>query len=59
MATDVETGKLKQCYDNAHDEPVYKLICLNNDKIVTGKLQQVEALTFLLRYKVILGLRAI
>ncbi|XP_052756896.1 WD repeat-containing protein 55 homolog [Galleria mellonella] len=36
MATDVETGKLKQCYENAHEEPVYSLKCLDNGKIVTG-----------------------
>ncbi|CAG9784463.1 unnamed protein product [Diatraea saccharalis] len=36
MATDVETGKLRKCYENAHDDPVYSLLCLNNEKIVTG-----------------------
>ncbi|XP_013200488.1 WD repeat-containing protein 55 homolog [Amyelois transitella] len=36
MITDVGTGKLKQCYENAHDEPVYKLLCLDNSKFVTG-----------------------
>ncbi|RVE47761.1 hypothetical protein evm_007516 [Chilo suppressalis] len=36
MVTDVETGKLKKCYDNAHQEPVYSLLSLDNDKIVTG-----------------------
>ncbi|CAK1549860.1 unnamed protein product [Leptosia nina] len=36
MATDVETGKLRQCYENAHEEPVYKLLPLDNNKIVTG-----------------------
>ncbi|KOB76648.1 WD-repeat protein [Operophtera brumata] len=36
MATDVETGKLKQCFESAHEEPVYRLLCLNNNKIVTG-----------------------
>ncbi|CAG4944885.1 unnamed protein product [Colias eurytheme] len=36
IATDVETGKLKQCFENAHDEPVYKLLSLDNNKIVTG-----------------------
>ncbi|KAJ0181806.1 hypothetical protein K1T71_002528 [Dendrolimus kikuchii] len=36
MATDVETGKLKICYENAHEEPVYRLFCLDNNKIVTG-----------------------
>ncbi|XP_053602445.1 WD repeat-containing protein 55 homolog [Plodia interpunctella] len=36
MATDVETGKLKQCYENAHDDPVYKLLCLDSSKFVTG-----------------------
>lgn len=37
MATDVETGKLKVFYENAHEEPVYRLYCLDNNKIVTGK----------------------
>lgn len=37
MATDVETGKLKKCYENAHDEPVYRLLCLDQNKIVTGE----------------------
>ncbi|XP_021205571.1 WD repeat-containing protein 55 homolog isoform X1 [Bombyx mori] len=36
MATDVETGKLKRCYENAHQDPVYRLLCLENNKIVTG-----------------------
>ncbi|XP_026487768.1 WD repeat-containing protein 55 homolog isoform X1 [Vanessa tameamea] len=36
MATDVETGKLKQCFENAHEEPIYKLISLDSNKIVTG-----------------------
>ncbi|KAI8427791.1 hypothetical protein MSG28_002197 [Choristoneura fumiferana] len=36
MATDVETGKLKNCIENAHEEPVYKLLCLDTNKIVTG-----------------------
>lgn len=36
LATDVETGKLKMCYEKAHDEPVYRLYCLDNNKIVTG-----------------------
>ncbi|KAJ8729474.1 hypothetical protein PYW08_001055 [Mythimna loreyi] len=36
MATDVESGKLKKCYENAHDEPVYRLLNLDQDKIVTG-----------------------
>ncbi|KAG6454023.1 hypothetical protein O3G_MSEX008482 [Manduca sexta] len=36
MATDVETGKLKKCYEDAHDEPVYCLRTLDNNKIVTG-----------------------
>ncbi|XP_013133768.1 PREDICTED: WD repeat-containing protein 55 homolog [Papilio polytes] len=36
IATDVETGKLKCCYENAHEEPVYKLLCLGNNKFVTG-----------------------
>lgn len=38
MATDVESGKLKKCYESAHDEPVYRLLNLDRDKIVTGKL---------------------
>ncbi|GBP40343.1 WD repeat-containing protein 55 homolog [Eumeta japonica] len=38
MVTDFETGKLKKCYENAHDEPVYCLHCLDDNKIVTGKL---------------------
>lgn len=37
MAVDVETGKLKKCYENAHDEPVYRLLNLGNNKIVTGE----------------------
>lgn len=37
MATDIETGKLKYCIESAHEEPVYRLLCLNNNKIVTGK----------------------
>lgn len=36
MATDVESGKLKRCYENAHEEPVYRLVNLDNNKIVTG-----------------------
>ncbi|XP_021189243.3 WD repeat-containing protein 55 homolog [Helicoverpa armigera] len=36
MVTDVESGKLKRCYENAHDEPVYRLLNLDRDKIVTG-----------------------
>ncbi|CAH2226119.1 jg23420 [Pararge aegeria aegeria] len=36
MATDVESGKLKQCFENAHDEPVYKLFPLDCNKIVSG-----------------------
>lgn len=36
MTTDVETGKLKNCIENAHEEPVYKLLCLDTNKIVTG-----------------------
>lgn len=36
LATDVETGKLVKCYEGAHDEPVYSLKCLDDNKIVTG-----------------------
>ncbi|KAI5641517.1 hypothetical protein NE865_06274 [Phthorimaea operculella] len=36
MAVDVETGKLKKCYEKAHEEPVYCLKSLDNNKIVTG-----------------------
>lgn len=36
MVTDVETGKLRQCYENAHDDPVYCLRPLDDNKIVTG-----------------------
>ncbi|CAH1644965.1 unnamed protein product [Spodoptera littoralis] len=36
MATDVQTEKLKRCYENAHDEPIYRLVNLDNNKIVTG-----------------------
>ncbi|XP_050675855.1 WD repeat-containing protein 55 homolog isoform X2 [Leptidea sinapis] len=36
LGTDVETGKLKFCYENAHDEPVYKLSSLDCNKFVTG-----------------------
>lgn len=36
MATDVETGKLKHCIESAHEEPVYRLLYLNDNKIVTG-----------------------
>ncbi|KAL0894735.1 hypothetical protein ABMA27_013269 [Loxostege sticticalis] len=36
MATDVETGKLKKCYESAHDDPVYSMTCLGGEKIVTG-----------------------
>lgn len=42
MATDVETGKLKRCYENAHQDPVYRLLCLENNKIVTGKNHATE-----------------
>lgn len=38
MATDVETEKLKRCYENAHEEPVYRLLNLDSNKIVTGML---------------------
>lgn len=37
MVADVESGKLKRCYENAHDEPVYSLKCLDSTKFVTGK----------------------
>lgn len=36
MATDVETAKLKRCYEDAHEEPVYRLITLDENKIATG-----------------------
>ncbi|XP_063838863.1 WD repeat-containing protein 55 homolog isoform X2 [Ostrinia nubilalis] len=36
VATDVETGKMKRCYENAHDDPVYSMISLGGEKIVTG-----------------------
>ncbi|KAL4706033.1 hypothetical protein ACJJTC_014255 [Scirpophaga incertulas] len=36
MATDVTTGKLKHCYENAHNEPVYTMLTLDNGKLVTG-----------------------
>ncbi|OWR44900.1 putative WD-repeat protein [Danaus plexippus plexippus] len=36
IATDVETGQLKQCIENAHEEPVYKLRTLDENKIVSG-----------------------
>ncbi|XP_063617738.1 WD repeat-containing protein 55 homolog [Cydia splendana] len=36
MVTDVETGKLKKNYENVHDEPVYSMLCLDKNKIVTG-----------------------
>lgn len=36
IATDVETGKFKNCYEGAHDEPVYSMLCLDNNKIITG-----------------------
>lgn len=36
IATDVETRKLKQCIENAHEEPIYKLLSLDENKIVTG-----------------------
>ncbi|XP_045520685.1 WD repeat-containing protein 55 homolog [Pieris brassicae] len=36
MATDVETGKLKQCYEKAHDDSVYKLFSLDINRFVTG-----------------------
>ncbi|XP_072936508.1 WD repeat-containing protein 55 homolog [Epargyreus clarus] len=36
VATDVQTGKLKQCYNDAHEEPVYTLVSLDDNKIVTG-----------------------
>ncbi|CAH2066617.1 unnamed protein product, partial [Iphiclides podalirius] len=36
IVTDIETGKLKQCYENAHEEAIYSLLCLGNDKFVTG-----------------------
>lgn len=37
IVTDVETGKLKKCYEDAHEEPVYRLLCLDQNKIVTGE----------------------
>lgn len=40
MATDMETGKLKSCYEDAHEEPVYRLISLDMHKIVTGNVIQ-------------------
>lgn len=36
MATDVETGKLVRYYEKAHDEPIYSLKDLDDNKIVTG-----------------------
>lgn len=36
IATDVETGKLKQCFENAHEDPIYKLLALDSNKVVTG-----------------------
>ncbi|CAH0726686.1 unnamed protein product, partial [Brenthis ino] len=36
IATDIETGKLKRCMENAHDEPIYRLLSLDQNKIVTG-----------------------
>ncbi|XP_045762747.1 WD repeat-containing protein 55 homolog isoform X1 [Maniola jurtina] len=36
MGTDVETGKLKQCFENAHEDPVYKLFPLDCNKIISG-----------------------
>lgn len=38
MVADVESGKLKRCYEAAHDEPVYSLKYLDNNKFVTGKV---------------------
>lgn len=30
------SGKLQKCYEDAHDEPIYCLKCLDENKIVTG-----------------------
>ncbi|XP_069357625.1 WD repeat-containing protein 55 homolog isoform X1 [Maniola hyperantus] len=36
MGTDVETGQLKTCFENAHEDPVYKLFPLDCNKIISG-----------------------
>lgn len=57
IATDVETGKLKCCYENAHEEPVYKLLCLGNNKFVTGKLMYNNILITIALIEIKLGKR--
>lgn len=36
MITDFETGKLKRFWENAHEEPVYKLSVINENLFATG-----------------------
>lgn len=36
MLTDMESGKLKGCYENAHEEPIYCLTIINENNFVTG-----------------------
>lgn len=36
MITDFETGKLKRFWDNAHEEPVYKLSVIDENLFATG-----------------------
>ncbi|GLH05045.1 WD repeat-containing protein 55 homolog [Gryllus bimaculatus] len=36
MVSDMETGKLKQVYENAHDAPVYSLLVVNPNILASG-----------------------
>ena len=36
MLSDVNTGKLKQFYDNAHEEPVYSLLVMDENMLASG-----------------------
>lgn len=41
MLTDIETGKLKRFYDNAHDTALYKLYVLDENIFATGRKEVV------------------
>lgn len=46
MLTDMESGKLKRCYDNAHEEPIYRLIILNENNFATGIFDKFFTINF-------------
>lgn len=38
MLTDMDTGKLKGLYENAHDDPIYCLRVISENLIATGNI---------------------